>query len=88
MTLPELKERLIDMGHDDATLFVDPDYISAVIGVSEDGRVVYSYEKMTEHLMENGGMEIEEAQEFIDYNTVRALPYMGDKRPIIVYGLD
>lgn len=33
-------------------------------------------------------MEIEEAQEFIDYNTVRALPYMGDKRPIIVYGLD
>lgn len=51
MTLPELKERLIDMGHDDATLFVDPDYISAVIGVSEDGRVVYSYEKMTEYLM-------------------------------------
>ena len=27
----------------------------------------------------------EEAVEFIDYNTLRAIPYMGDKAPIVVY---
>ena len=27
-------------------------------------------------------MSYEEASEFIDYNTVRACPYMGDRAPI------
>ena len=42
---------------------------------------------MVEHLMEEDEMEEEEAIEFIDYNTIRALPYMGDNVPIINYGI-
>lgn len=35
-------------------------------------------------------MEYEEAAEFIDYNTVRALPYCNpsEKRPIIIYPIE
>ena len=43
---------------------------------------------MIEHLMETDGMEYEEAMEFIDYNTVRACPYMGEQAPIILYRIE
>lgn len=42
---------------------------------------------MAEYLVEEDGMTPEEAYEFIDYNTIRALPYMGDMRPEICYPL-
>ena len=87
MTLEELKNSLIDEGFEDAVVFESPDYVSAVIGRTEDGRVIYSYEKMIESLMSTDGMDREEAMEFIDFNTVRALPYMGEKPPVIMYEL-
>ena len=31
------------------------------------------------------GMTHEEASEFVDYNTVRAIPYMGAQKPVLVY---
>jgi len=85
LTLDTLKDYLCELGHDDAVVLENPDYLSAVAGVSEDGRVIYSYPRMVEHLMLNDGMSHEEASEFIDYNTVGALPYMGEKRPIILF---
>lgn len=60
---------------------------TALIGVSEDGRAIYDHDKMVAILMANDGMTDEEEAEFISYNTVRALPYMGDKSPIIMYTL-
>lgn len=30
----------------------------------------------------------EEAMEWVDYNTIRAIPYMGDKHPIIMYNAE
>lgn len=84
-TTQELKDYLVERGYDDAVVFENPDYISAVVGTSEDGRVIYSYEKMVEHLVNEDEMEEIDAMEFIDYNTVRALPYMGEKAPIIQY---
>jgi hypothetical protein len=53
--------------------------------VSEDGRVVYDYNLMIESLMQSDNMTYDEASEFIDYNTIRALPYMGEKAPIVMY---
>lgn len=37
--------------------------------------------------MEEDKMEYEDAMEFVDYNTIRALPYASShgNRPIIVY---
>ena len=86
MTLnEELKEALLDEGYGDSVVLENPDYAMAVIGRSEDGRVIYSYEKMVEFLMVTDGMSREDATEFVDYNTIRALPYMGELAPIIMY---
>ena len=85
MTYKELKEHICDLGFEDAIVFENPDYAAAYIGMSNDDRVVYSYDRMIECLMEEDGMTYEEAIEFIDFNTIRALPYMGDRGPIVLY---
>lgn len=82
--IEELKEALWERDAENTTFFVDPDYISAVIGISTDDRVVYSYEKMVEFLMNSDGIAYEDAEEFIEYNTIRTIPYMGKNSPIIV----
>lgn len=75
MKLDELKDLLVEMGYEDSIVFENPDYVNAVIGFTDNGQVCYSYDKMAECLMQQDGMDFEEAAEFIDYNTVRALPY-------------
>ena len=60
-------------------------YDSALIGVSHDDRAIYDYDLMVEWLMEDQGFTEEEAVEWIDYNTIRALPYMGADGPIVLY---
>ena len=81
----ELKETLVEMNREDVILFENPDYASAFIGLSHDDRAVYSYEKMIQHLKDVEGWTEEDAIEWIDYNTLRALPYAGSEGPIIVY---
>ena len=88
MAHQELVDRLLAMGHDGTVILENPSFNDAIIGVTEDGRLVYSYEKMIVELSEKEAMSPEEAQEFIDYNTVRAIPYMGEHRPIIVYPIE
>ena len=44
----ENKELLVEMGYEDAVILEDPDYDSAIVGVSESGRVIYDYDKMVE----------------------------------------
>lgn len=66
------RDLIVEMGYEDITIFENPNYDSAIIGMSHDDRVVYSYEKMVEFLMETDGMSYEEAAEFINYNTIRA----------------
>ena len=86
-SLEELKKLLCELGFNDTVVLDDPSYITAIEGLDGDGRLIYSYEKMVQYLMETDGCSYEEAVEFIDYNTVRALPYMGDMKPIIIYSL-
>ena len=77
---------LIDLGLEDAVVFDNPSFNTAIIGTTEDGRVVYSFEKMVDELMskEEIPMTAEEAEDFICCNTVRSLSYI-DNAPIIVY---
>lgn len=57
----------------------------ALVGVTSDGRLVYSEEKIILALQEQDGMDYEEALEFYEYNTVRALAYEKAKvAPIIL----
>ena len=75
---------LADMGYEDSLVFDFPDYDEAIVGVTTDGRVVYSYDLMAKQLMEEMNCSYEDAVDWIEYNTVRALDYMGDDAPIIV----
>lgn len=86
-TEDDVRELIEDYEYENVIIFSNPDYASAFIGISEDNRAVYDYEKMIEHLMEKENWSDNEAVEFIDYNTIRALPYIGQQAPIIVYPL-
>ena len=57
----------------------------AITGIDVDGHIIYQYGKCVECLMHNEEMTYEEAVEWLDYNIIRAIPYMGDKHPIIMY---
>lgn len=81
-----LVDLLVEMFGEGLVVFKNPSYESAIIGVSESDRVVYSYDKMVEYLCSNDDMSEEEANDFINYNTIRALPYM-ENSPIIVFSI-
>lgn len=87
MLRKDLIDYLEECGYEDSIIFENPSYDSAVVGISDTGQVCYSYTKMVEHLVETDSMDEEEAMEFIDYNTIRSLPYChpSDKRPIVIY---
>ena len=67
-----------------ASIFVNPDFNEAIIGVTTDDRAVYDYDLMIESLAKKNNISLEEAQEFIDYNTVRALSYMPNAPVVII----
>lgn len=64
-------------------LFVDG-FDQAIIGITEDMRLVYQIEKMVEILIEE--MSEEDAIEYLSYNVFCA--YLGDFTPIYVYNLN
>lgn len=82
------EERLLDAGYDDIKYLTNYSYDGALIGVSEDGRAIYDFDKMVEWLMNEVGLSDSEAIEWIEYNTIRALPYFGEGAPIIMYPLE
>ena len=75
----EIRENLPD----EVMVFDNHAYDNSIIGVSTDGRVVYSFNKMVEEFMSDENVDEMEAIEWIEYNTMRALPYLGDNCPII-----
>jgi hypothetical protein len=79
---------LIELGYEDSVIFENPDYDAAIVGIDNDGRVIYDFDRMIQCLIDEDGMTEEEAMEFIEYNTVRVIPYAGEKAPIILYKLE
>lgn len=85
--MEERRELLNELGLEESIVFENPSYDSAIIGYDEaTSRIIYDYELMAEYLMEHDGMSYEEAIEFIDYNTLRAMPYYPNG-PIVMRGL-
>lgn len=78
-------ERLVDEGFEDVVIFEDYGYDDALIGVTEDGRAVYDYDLMVDWLVRTEGWTEEDAIEWIEYNTIRALPYAGPSGPLIMH---
>ena len=82
------EEKLLDNGYDDVPFLTDEGYDSALIAVTDDNRAVYDYDKMVEDLCTRYGWTAEEAIEWIEYNTLRALPYFGEDAPVVIHMLE
>ena len=81
------KDILLDLGFEDFIIFENPDYDFAIIGITDDNQVVYDYDKMILFLEQEDNMSYEDAADFINYNTIRSLPYAGEGAPVIVYSI-
>ena len=85
----EAERLLLENGYEGVVFLVNSSYDSALVGVTNNRRAVYNYELMVEYLVKEEGFEDEyEARDFIDYNTLRALPYFGKAAPIVYYPKD
>lgn len=84
----KVEEILSDNGYEDIKILTNYGYDTAFIGVTTDQRAVYDYDKMVEWLMDTEGMTREDAIGWIGYNTIRALPYLGEDAPIIIHRLE
>lgn len=80
-------EKLSAAGYDDVVIFEHYSYDDALVGVTEDGRAVYDYDKMVDWLMQHTGWDLEDAVEWIEYNTIGALPSAGPSGPLVMYSL-
>lgn len=83
--IKDLREEIEEYTDEAVIIFENPAFVSAFLGLSNDGRAIYDYEEMVRSLSEEDGISEDEARDFISYNTLRALPYMGDKCPIILF---
>lgn len=84
----EIRDLLSEMGNEETLVFDNPDYDEAIIGVTHDGCAVYDYYEMINCLVKDENMTECDAADFIDYNTIRSLPYAGEYAPVIVYMFD
>ncbi len=83
-----VKEWLEDTQFEDILILRNYGYDTAFVGVTTDGYAVYDYNKMVEWLMKKEGWSYEDSVEWIEYNTIRSLPYFEGKAPIIIYPCD
>ena len=66
------------------------EYADGAVGLSNDNHVIYDYNKLVESLMKHNNWSDTEAIEWLEYNTLRAIPYMKaeGKEPIILINFD
>ena len=80
--------RIVELETFDFYLLGDSDrekYYPAIIGLAKDkSHIAYSREKLIECYMKVNNWTYDEAEEWIEYNVERALPYYGDKAPVIL----
>ena len=61
------------------------EYYPAIIGLAKDSsHIAYSRERLISCFMKANDWSWEEAEEWIEYNVERALPYYGAEAPVIL----
>lgn len=64
------------------------EFADGCVGITHDYHLVYDYGKLARSISEKNNISIEEAIEFIEYNTIRSLPYIKNQgllEPIIMF---
>ena len=85
-SLEELKELIEEITDDDVVVFENPDFCTAFVGLSHDGRAIYDYDKMIEYMVSEQGVSVEDAIDYISCDTIRSLGYVHNG-PIVLMGL-
>jgi hypothetical protein len=57
--------------------------VKAITGITDSEQLIYDYDLMIAAAMEEEGWDAESAIEWIEYNTLRSIPYMGCYHPIV-----
>ncbi len=89
----DIKKQISDLIGDDQDMLNQiiilegDEFADGFIGLSTDNRAVYSYDKLVDSLSRSNSWFTDEAIEWLEFNTLRSLPYMGDKAPIIIHEL-
>ena len=90
MVIEEIRKKLSE----DTLVFDNPSFDNSIIGTTFEGNAIYLFEKMVNEFIANSVQwdEVttpEDAIQFIEYNTIRALEYNTDgMKPIILYSND
>lgn len=82
-TVKELCEFLEAQEYSETTFFENPSFVKAITGITDSGQLIYNYDMMIAAAMEEEGWDVDGAVEWIDFNTIRTIPYMGNCCPII-----
>ena len=69
----------------DAFILEPKELDKAIIGISYEGKVIYSYTKLVDLFMTLNSWSSEDAEEWISYNINGA--YIGKYTPIVMYDL-
>ena len=84
MIIKEIRD-LLNETCEDSIIFENPSFDKSIIGISTDGSIIYSLFRMIKEFAKDNNCSDEEALEFIDYNTIRAMSYITDGvKPTIV----
>jgi hypothetical protein len=71
---------------EDSFVLDNPSFDDSIVGVEMNSdRIIYSYDKMIVEYAKDNNCDELEAMDWINYNTIRALPYIGDKAPMIMF---
>lgn len=77
MDKQELKKLLCEMGLENSLMFESPDYMSAIVGIDyHSGSIIYDYDLMVQHLMKQDNISEQDAIDFVEFNTLRSIPYV------------
>ena len=82
-TVEELREYLEAQGYEETVFFENPSFVKAITGITDSGQLIYNFDMMIEAAMEEEGWDAEGAIEWIEFNTLRSIPYMGHAHPIV-----
>lgn len=87
-TVEELREYLEAQGHEETVFFENPSFVKAITGITDSEQLIYDYNLMILAVMEEENWSEEEAIEWIDYNTIRSIPYIGQYHPIVSFPIN
>ena len=87
-SVEELCEYLETQGDTETILFENPSCVKAITGITDSEQLIYDYDLMVAAAMEEEGWNEEDAIEWIEYNTLRSIPYMGTYHPIVQFPIN